>query len=317
MVEREEQSMGGEEHLEVLPSETEQEVAEGFELPEGSDSIDPKESEREYSNHQDQLLNALPKQERLDLMEKEILEAFASVIEMRTVPFVRFGDLSAEELAKALFAFPSIIKPTLCCVNVATRALARDLGFSINPYNARVTQEQAAILAGYIKPMLPPAIAVPALMELDRYFWTDSRMRLQKGNWERTVTDAINRVSTAAFKKRKFTVDGEPFEIDAAHPGDASSDIDIAIDVKRIESPRDIHKRGDEIINKAAKFKTRFPSGRFIAMIYYPFPNQHINVQNRLHSPYIDHLFFAAETESSIAATAELLVGTLSIRKES
>jgi hypothetical protein len=44
-----------------------------------------------------------------------------------------------------------------------------------------------------------PMIAVPALLELDRHFWTDKEMRALKGNWERIVTQAINSASDCAF----------------------------------------------------------------------------------------------------------------------
>src|SRR5580658_7066717 len=165
-----------------------------------------------------------------------------------------------------------------------------------------------------MKPMLPPLIAVPALMELDRFFWTDKEMRATKGNWERTVTECISKQAAVGFRKRKFKCQGETFEIDAAYPA-KGGEIEIAIDVKRIESPRDIHKRADEIINKAAKFKLVAPQGQFYAVVYYPFPNQHINVQNRLHDPNIDEVFFAGETTSSIVAAVDMLVGKLGIHK--
>jgi hypothetical protein len=170
------------------------------------------------------------------------------------------------------------------------------------------------LLSGYLKPLLPPSIAVPALMELDRFFWTDKEMRARKGNWEKTVTEAINKVSTGVFRKRHFDCDGEEFELDAAYPPEGSG-IEIGVDVKRIESPRDIHKRADEIINKAAKFKHVYPNGRFVAFVYYPFPSQHINVQNRLNSSNIDGVFFAGETPSSVATAIDLMVGMLGIKK--
>jgi SAM-dependent methyltransferase len=209
----------------------------------------------------------------------------------RQVPFIRFGDLSTEELANAIVNHPIIIKPTLCLVNVASRAVERDLGFSLDTYVPKVSQRQADQLAGMIKPMLPAAMALPAVMELDRYFWTDKQMRAHKGTWERTITEAINKAASGTFRKRKFECNGEEFEIDAAFPATGSS-IAVAVDVKRIESPRDIHKRADEIINKAAKFKKAYPKGTFVALVYYPFPTQHINVQSRVESPDIDAIFF-------------------------
>ncbi|WP_196360834.1 hypothetical protein, partial [Achromobacter xylosoxidans] len=210
---------------------------------------------------------------------------------------------------------PIIIKPTLSCVNVAQRAIKRDLGFDFDTYSIKITQKQALLIAGYVKPLLPPSIAVPALLELDRYFWTDKEMRARKGNWEKIITDAINEISSKIFRKRKFTCDDQDFEIDAAYPPKGEQ-IEIAIDVKRIESQRDIHKRADEIINKAAKFKRSFPSGKFIAIVYFPFPNQHINVQSRLNSEHIDEMFFAGETASSVANAIDLLIGKLGLKKK-
>jgi hypothetical protein len=271
---------------------------------------------REYSGHQEQLKNSRPSPERVAQIESSLIAAYKSVLEYREVPFIRFGDLNAAELADAFVAYPLIIKPTLCCVNVAQRAISRDLGFDLDTYSAKITAEQARILAGYIKPFLPPAIAVPALVELDRYFWTDKELRAQKGNWERTITEAINRASTVVFRKRKFVSDGEEFEIDAAYPAKGEP-IEVGVDVKRIESRRDIHKRADEIINKATKFKKTYPKGKFVALVYYPFPTQHVNAQSRLHSANIDAVFFAGETQSSIDNSVEMMVGKLGLHKNS
>ncbi len=271
--------------------------------------------ESEYSNHYAQFTAAVPTPERIAELEKALLVAFEHVIEYRSVPFIRFGDLSTQELANAFVNHPIIIKPTLCLVNVASRAVERDLGFGLDTYVPKVNQRQADQLAGMIKPMLPPAMALPAVMELDRYFWTDKQMRAHKGTWERTITEAINRVASGVFRKRKFKFNDEEFEIDAAFPATGEK-IAVAVDVKRIESPRDIHKRADEIINKAAKFKKAYPRGTFVALVYYPFPTQHINVQSRVESPDIDALFFAGETESSIANAADLLVGRVGLKKK-
>ena len=269
---------------------------------------------REYSSHQEQLKNSLPPPERLAQIESSLIAAYNTVLEYREVPFIRFGDLNAEELAKAFVAHPLIIKPTLCCVNVAQRAISRDLGFDFDTYSEKISAEQARILAGYIKPFLPPAIAVPALVELDRYFWTDKELRAAKGNWERTITEAINRAATVVFRKRKFLSDREEFEIDAAYPAKGEP-IEVGVDVKRIESRRDIHKRADEIINKATKFKKTYPKGKFVALVYYPFPTQHVNAQSRLHSANIDAVFFAGETLSSIDNSVEMMLGKLGLRK--
>jgi len=264
----------------------------------------------EYSSHAQQFRDSLPSAERLELLEKSLLEAYRGVIEYQTVPFIRFGDLNALELAAAFVAHPLIVKPTLCCVNVAQRAIIRDLGVSIDTYSHLISEVHAIALASYIKPLLPPAMAVHALLELDRYFWTDKEMRARKGSWEVTITRAISSASKMSFKKRKFLHGEDRFEIDAAYP-DAGDTIEIAIDVKRIEAQRDIHKRSDEIVNKAAKFKSIFPNGLFFAVVYFPFVNQQINLKTRLSSEYIDGLFFAGESQSSIDIAADLLAGSI------
>jgi hypothetical protein len=270
--------------------------------------------EREYSNHQDQLFGCAPSPERVTELESALIKGFGKAIEYREVPFVRFGELNARELAEAFVAYPVIVKPTLGCVNVAQRAISRDLGFDFDTYSTRITIDQALVLAGYIKPLLPPTIAIPALMELDRYFWTDKQLRATKGNWEKSITDAINRVSSEIFRKRRFECDGENFELDAAYPAKTGA-IKIGVDIKRIESRRDIHKRADEIINKASKFKRIFPEGKFVALVYYPFPDEHVNAKSRLHSPHIDAVFFAAASESSIQNAAEMMVGMFGLRR--
>ncbi len=217
------------------------------------------------------------------------------------------------ELATAFHKYPVIIKAICSCVNVAQRALKRDLKVDLDTYTDRIDEVRAGILAGFLKPMLPDRIAVPALMELDRYTWTDKEMRAAKGRWEEAVRDAISEATRVKFKKRKFQANDENFEIDAAYP--TSGLIEIAVDVKRIESPRDIHKRADEIINKAAKFKASHSNGKFFAVVYYPFPAEYINVVSRLKSDYIDGLFFAAQTASSVASAAGYLAGMVSVKK--
>lgn len=270
--------------------------------------------EQEYSSHREQLLAAQPPPERTEHVENSLLEAYKAAVVYREVPFIVFDDLNAEELATAFVKYPAIVKPTISCVNVAQRAIERDLDITFNTYAKKVPEGKAKLLAGYLKPMLPSAIAVPALIELDRYSWTDKEMRSRKGQWERLVTAAIIKASTLTFRKRKFECDGEEFELDAAYPVEGR--IEIGVDVKRIESPRDVHKRSDEILNKAEKFKKAYPEGKFAAVVYYPFNTQHVNLQSRLRSENIVGPFFAGETESSIANAAEMVVGALGVKKK-
>jgi len=172
---------------------------------------------------------------------------------------------------------------------------------------------QAAAIAGYLKPFLPQELAVPALSELDRFFFVDKEVRARKGRWEQTIVESLNKQSRYTFKKRRFEVGKESFEIDAAAP--ETGKIEVAIDVKRIEARRDIHKRADEIINKATKFKKKHPKALFAAVVYYPFTSEHVNVQSRLESRYIDAVCFASQGDEQIGVAVGLLLDRLQIRK--
>ena len=268
----------------------------------------------EYSSHAGQLQQSQPPVDRIDGLEKALSEAYSGIIQYRQVAYICFGDLTAKELAHAFVTYPLVIKATLSCVNVAQRAIARDLGFSFDTYGSKISTENAQLLAGYIKPLLPHSIALPALMELDRYAWVDKELRANKGNWEKRILTALCKHSELGFFKRKFDVvsgnsKSESFELDASYA--VGTEIQIAVDIKRIESPRDIHKRADEIVNKARKYKSVYATGRFVAIVYYPFPTQHINVLSRLQSPDVDDIFFAGESDSSIEMAVSLIVGKL------
>src|SRR5262249_16341059 len=123
------------------------------------------------------------------------------------------------------------------------------------------------------------------------------------------ILDALNTFSRKKFKKRKFTVGGEEFEIDAACP--PTAEIRVGIDVKRIEARQDIHKRCDEIVKKATKFKNAYPHAKFAAVVYYPFIQEHANVQNRLRSDFIDCVVFASGMADSIESATRLLLATV------
>jgi hypothetical protein len=68
--------------------------------------------------------------------------------------------------------------------------------------------------------------------------YIDKEIRKGKGRWEQKILEALNRFGGAQFKKRTFMAKKEIYELDAACP--ASGDIEIGIDVKRIEAKRDI-----------------------------------------------------------------------------
>lgn len=230
----------------------------------------------EYSSHREQLARAPHPANRRDGIVSAFEKAFSKYIILEEVKFVCFSELNVLELGMAIFNYPIIIKPLSACVNVAQRAIKRDLQIDIDTYATHISLEKASALAGYIKPLLPDHIAISALIELDRYFWVDKEMRQQKGQWEKLIENALMSKSKRVFKKIKFTYGDEEFEIDSAY---VEGEIPIAaFDAKRIESPRDIHKRSDEILTKALKLKSAYPDCKFYSIVYYPFPNDHVNI---------------------------------------
>ena len=253
-------------------------------------------------------------QRRQDEICSLMRSAFASFIERREVEIVNFSAMTVEDLAAAIRDYPKVLKPVLACCNIAARAIERDLDIrNLNTYRPQLTPEQAAAIGGYVKPFLPQELAVPALGELDRYFFVDKQIRMLKGQWEKTIVASLNKQAEMKFKKRHFECGGETFELDAAAPEEGP--ILIGVDVKRIEARRDIHKRCDEIVNKAAKLKKMFPNVKFGAAVYYPFTAEHGNVRHRLESPNIDSVVFASQSEQQIATAIGLMVDRLGIRK--
>lgn len=250
---------------------------------------------------------------RAALIRQSLIEAFSRFVELREVEIINFSAMTALDLAAAIRSRPEILKPLMSCCNVAGRAIERDLDIrGVNTYAPRLSEAHAATIAGYLKPFLPQEIPVPALSELDRFFFADKEIRARKGRWERTILESLNAQSRLRFKKRMFVVGEERFELDAAAPD--KGPIRVGVDIKRIEARRDIHKRADEIINKANKFKKAFPRGKFGAMIYYPFTVEHVNVQNRLKSRSIDAVGFASQAPEQITVAVGLLVDSLGIR---
>lgn len=251
---------------------------------------------------------------RAALVRATLVRAFAGFVEVREVEVITFSAMTAMDLAAAIQAEPSILKPLMACCNVAGRAVERDLDIrGLDTYEPRLSEPHAAAIAGYLKPFLPQELAVPALSELDRFFFVDKEIRARKGRWEQAIVESLNRLSRYTFKKRRFVVRGESFEIDAAAP--ETGPIQVAVDVKRIEARRDIHKRADEIINKATKFKKKHPRSLFAAVVYYPFTAEHVNVQSRLASRAIDAVCFASQGDEQIGVAIGLLVDQLKIRK--
>lgn len=267
----------------------------------------------DYSSQAD-YLNAVhgAAEERKLEVEQALSEAFFDFIEKRETSVILFSSMTAFDLAEGILRYPLVLKPLIAACNIAARAIERDLGIrNLNTYEPRLTHESANVIAGYIKPFLPQYLEIPSLGTVDRVAYVDKEIRKNKGNWERRISDELKRRAEKAFNKRKFTVGGETFELDAAYP--ATGDVEIGIDVKRIEARRDIHKRCDEIVNKARNLKAVFPDSSFAAAIYYPFIDEHINIQHRLHSDEVDCVVFASDGEDSIRNAILNLISTLKI----
>lgn len=249
---------------------------------------------------------------RQEEVESALRQAFSGFIERREVEVVVFSSMSALDLARAIVRQPLILKPLLACCNLAARAIERDLSIkNLDTYSPRLSEDHAKVIAGYIRPFLPPYIELPAMSCVDRVYYIDKEIRKGKGRWEQRIIEVLNRFGRVRFRKRMFEVGGEQFELDAATPEEG--DIQIGVDVKRIEARRDIHKRCDEIVNKASKLKAVFPTARFGAVIYYPFVDEHANIQNRLRSPSISGIVFASESDESIEGAVRLLLPTLEL----
>jgi hypothetical protein len=251
---------------------------------------------------------------RQEAIEDALRKAFSSFIEKREVEVIVFSGMNAFDLAKAIISRPLILKPLLAACNIAARAIERDLSIkNVDTYSPRLSDDQAKVIAGYIKPFLPPYLEIPALSQIDRVAFIDKEIRMEKGRWEKIIIESLNRFGSLQFHKRLFTVEAEQFELDAASP--KSGDVKVGIDIKRIEARRDIHKRCDEIANKAAKLKSVFPSSKFGAVVYYPFIEEHINIQNRLRSDNIEGVVFASEAKESIENAVRMLLSTLRVSR--
>lgn len=252
--------------------------------------------------------------QRRSTVSGELRRAFGAYVEMRQTEWIRFDAVSVDTLARAFRDHPAVVKPITAICNIASRAIFRDLGFQVNTYRPRLTLEQANQLAGYVKPFLPQSMAVPAIAAVDDWFFIDKEMRSYQGRWESLITDSLNRRTGKTFKKRKFKIadsgsgDLLEFELDAALPA-RGEPIEVGVDVKRIGSPRDIHKRTDEILNKAVKFKSRYPDGKFGAVVYYPFdPAGQANIASRARSSNIDGLVFPAGDAPDYVVSAVLML---------
>lgn len=264
---------------------------------------------REYSSQADYVARVSDAANaRSEQVAAAIRAAFADKIRKEEVEVIDFQNMNVMELAQAIEQYPVILKPLLAVCNVAGRALERDLDLrNIDTYGLRLSSEQAHAIAGYIKPFLPASLPLLALTQMDRVQFIDKEIRAGKGQWEKLITHALIRFSGLSFQKMKFSVGRQEFELDSAFK--TRNTIAYAVDVKRIEARRDIHKRIDEIANKANKFKSVYSKGKFGAVIYYPFPSEHGNIRDRLETPSIDSIQFAGESQQSINQAVRLLLG--------
>ncbi len=243
-------------------------------------------------------------------LEEALNDVFSEAIEMRSTEIVLFSDMTALDLAGAIIKKPIILKAMLAICNIAGRAIERDLGIkNLDTYNPKLTNDNSKVVAGYIKPFLPPFLPVKSLIMIDRVEFIDKEIRKVKGRWERRIVESLNKHSPGEYRKRMFHSGGESFELDAATP--LEGQIHIGIDIKRIEARRDIHKRCDEVINKGRVTKTAFPEASFGVVVYYPFIDEQVNIQSRLNSSDIDGLVFASDSDDSIDTATRLLISTL------
>lgn len=268
-----------------------------------------------YGNQRQYVSKVLPVAElRQAEIEAALRQAFSKYIETREVEVVVFESMAASELAQALVEHPLVLKPLLASCNLAGRALKRDLKIeNIDTYMPSLTVQQASAVAGYLLSFLPKYLEIPTLGRIDRVSFIDKEIRKDKGRWERQVCEALNQYAKSDFKKRKFQAGEQWFELDAATPGKGA--VRVGVDIKRIEARQDIHKRCDEIVNKAAKLRAAFPTARFAAVIYYPFVQDHSNVLSRLDSPNIQSIVFASDSPDSIKTAVRLLLAKVEGRK--
>ena len=252
--------------------------------------------------------------ERAKAVQAELRAAFARHVREELVLIIQLADINVFELGEILRNHPLVLKPLVIAANVAARAIERDLGIAnVDTYDPNLSAEESAAIAGYLKPFLPASVALPTLVKLDQVEYVDKEIRALKGRWEKRVTDALSRASGQRFGKRKIDVQGEAFEIDAAFPSEGN--VQLAVDIKRIEARRDFHKRVDEIVNKATKVKKHNAGAKFGTVIYFPFEDQHAQIRNRLGQSAVDAVAFANELDQSIEQAATDVLRTFSANR--
>lgn len=287
--------------------------------PEDKDDA-TEETADEYANHAVRLSWVRDDAEARHItVAREIKNAFNGHYRIQSTEWIQFDQISAESLAKIFLDHPTLVKPITAICNIAGRAIHRDLKFKVDTYRPKLSREQARLLADYVKPFLPAEMAVPAVESVDNWFYIDKEIRSYQGRWERLITESLTSHTGRTFKKRKFSVYDDNskkkvlFELDAALPAKANP-IEVGIDVKRIGSPLDIHKRIDEIVNKADKFKKAYPAGKFGVVVYYPFEStSQAGIVSRMRSANIDGLTFAGDSPESVVESVLRLIPRLGL----
>jgi hypothetical protein len=115
----------------------------------------------DYDRHGDLVRHVqLQAETRCAELAKELRDAFQGFIKLESVEVIFFSEMNAANLASAFLKHPSVLKPVLTSCNIAARAIERDLNIrNVDTYKPKLTEQQANLLAGYLKPFLPPYIA--------------------------------------------------------------------------------------------------------------------------------------------------------------
>ena|GEM_PF-679022 len=271
------------------------------------------EAIHEYGTHASYVSRVQPRaDERTAEVTDALKRAFEKFIRREEVDVIDFEAQTANDLAEALLKYPLVLKCILALCNIAGRAIERDLDLkNIDTYGLRLSRDQANQIAGFVKSFLPPSASIATLAQIDRNAFFDKEIRAHKGQWEKLVTQSLCRLSGLVFKKVKFPNGNQEFELDSAYKCEGK--ILYGVDVKRIEARRDIHKRADEIANKAVKFKETYPDSKFGAVIYYPFTAEHGNIRDRLTGTQIDSVVFASENVDSVDSATRMLLSKFGV----
>ncbi len=237
-------------------------------------------------------------------IEKAIREHMGDHLTIVEETAINLSDMTPHQLALAIHEAPILLKSLSAVCNIAQRVFRLATGMNVDTYPDKISLGKAERIAEFLKAFLPDKITMKEVILTDQWWYIDKETRKFKGTgWEGVVRQTLDVLSGLEFKKRKFK--NRKYEIDAAYP--AKGRIEIGVDVKRIQSPRDIHKRSDEIINKAAHMKDEYPDSRFYAVIFYPFGDKEA-LELRFENSQVDGIFYAGESKESIEEACDALL---------